>query len=243
MLPDKKHIITQLQKDILDLQGFKSPPGTEQQISLGPVKQAFPLATFPVAAVHEFLTSAQEHTAASYGFIASIIGSLMNRGGACIWISTSGTVFPTALQTFNINPERIVFIHLKSEKDLLWAMEEALRCDSLAAVVAEIREVSFTESRRLQLAVEQSRVTGFVIRHQPRSINTTAFVSRWRITPLASELEDDIPGVGFPRWNVELLKIRNGKPGSWQLEWAEGRYQTIERHTPSIEQDQKRKTG
>ena len=31
--------------------------------------------------------------------------------------------------------------------------------------------------------------------------------------PLRCELEDGMPGVGVPRWNVELLKISNGKPG------------------------------
>ena len=101
-------------------------------------------------------------------------------------------------------------------------MEEALKCDGLSAVIGEMQELSFTASRRLQLAVEQSRVTGFILRHNPRNLNTTACVTRWKITSLPSELADDMPGVGFPRWNVELLKIRNGKPGAWQIEWTAG---------------------
>lgn len=40
-------------------------------------------------------------------------------------------------------------------------MEEALKCGGLAAVVGEVQDISFTASRRLQLAVEQSGVTGF----------------------------------------------------------------------------------
>ena len=101
-------------------------------------------------------------------------------------------------------------------------MEEALKYDGLAAVIGEIDELSFTASRRLQLAVEQSRVTGFVIRRHSNSLHTTASVARWKITSLPSE-PGDIPGVGFPRWNVELLKVRNGKPGQWQVEYADDR--------------------
>jgi protein ImuA len=26
--------------------------------------------------------------------------------------------------------------------------------------------------------------------------------------------------MGFPRWNIDLLKVRNGKPASWQVEWS-----------------------
>jgi protein ImuA len=38
---------------------------------------------------------------------------------------------------------------------------------------------------------------------------------------------DDLPGVAFPRWQVELLKVRNGKPGIWQLEWANGKINEV----------------
>ncbi len=32
-----------------------------------------------------------------------------------------------------------------------------------------------------------------------------------------------MPGVGAPRWKVELLKVRNGLPGAWIVEWVDGR--------------------
>ena len=76
-----------------------------------------------------------------------------------------------------------------------------------------MRELNFTSSRRLQLAVEQSRVTGFIIREDPKQLGTTACISRWKINSLPSALPDKMPGLGFPRWQVELLKARNGKPG------------------------------
>jgi len=107
-------------------------------------------------------------------------------------------------------------------------MEEALKCEGLGAVVGEMQEIGFTASRRLQLAVEQSRVTGFILRHQPRNLNSVACVARWRVSPLPSGLEEGMPGVGFPRWNVELLKIRNGKPGAWPIEWSGGVFREIE---------------
>jgi protein ImuA len=118
-----------------------------------------------------------------------------------------------------------------------------LKCGGLAAVVGEIQEISFTASRRLQLAVEQTGVTGFIHRRYPRSLNTIACVSRWKITSLPSELEDGMPGVGFPRWNVELSKIRNGKPGAWQIEWAGEYFRHISPFIISTLQEQKRKTG
>jgi protein ImuA len=154
----------------------------------------------------------------------------MQHGGACLWISVSRTLFPPGLKAFAVEPDRVIFIDLKREKDVLWVTEEALKCEGLSAVIAELREISFTESRRLQLAVEQSRVTGFILRSDPRKLSATTSVARWKISPLPSEPKDGLPGIGFPRWQVELLKVRNGNPGSWQIEWSAGRFMEVGEH-------------
>ena len=239
----KAAIITQLQKDILPFQGFKKllKPG-RLDVLPSAIKNAFLNAEFPLGAIHEFISTGVEDAAATDGFVSGILASLMHNSGACIWISSSKTIFPPALKSFGIAPEKIIFINLKKEKEILWAMEEALKCHSLSAVVGDTKELSFTNSRRLQLAVEQSRVTGFILRNNPRNLNTNACVTRWKITPLPSESADDMPGVGFPRWNVELLKVRNGKPGRWQIEFAAGRFRLISKIT-AITLEQEKKTG
>jgi len=229
MTEAKKDIISQLQKNILLLQGFIPPAaGTCNVVGLGPVEAAFPNSVFPLGAIHEFVSAVPEHAAASGGFIAGLLQSLMQHGGACLWISVSRTIFPPALKAFGVEPDRVIFIDLKREKDVLWVMEEALKCEGLSAVIAELREISFTESRRLQLAVEQSRVTGFILRSDPRKLSATTSVARWKISPLPSEPKDGLPGIGFPRWQVELLKVRNGNPGSWQIEWSAGQFMEVE---------------
>ncbi len=243
MSSSKSDIIARLKRDILPLQGYKpTPNGDTIDVGLGRIKNAFPNSAFPLGAVHEFICTGSEEAAAPSGFIAGILGSLMRDGGVALWISSSRTIFPPALKSFSIDPDKIVFIDLQKQKDVLWAMEEALKCNGLAAVIGEISEISFTASRRLQLAVEQSRVTGFILRFKSRSLNTTACVTRWKITPLPSVLPGDMPGVGFPRWNVELLKVRNGKPGNWQIEWRAGRFRHDSRLTV-IQNFQEKKTG
>lgn len=224
----KNDIIERLQQEILSMQGFKKSFSKACiNTGLGPVETAFPQQTFPTGAIHEFLSYAAEDAAATNGFMVGLLGNLMQQGGVVLWISNKRTVFPPALKFFGIDAERIIFVDLKKQKDVLWAVEEALKCASLSAVVGELKELTFTESRRLQLAVEQSRVTGFLHRYAPATENTVACVSRWKITPLSSVTEDGLPGVGFPRWNVELVKVRNGKPGSWQFEWAAGAFRHI----------------
>ncbi len=239
----KANIIAQLKKNILPLQGFKS---TLNSLSLdgipAAIKNAFPNAAFPLGAVHELIADSAEDTAATFGFIAAILSSIMKNGGSSIWVNGSQSVFPPALKSFGIRPDNIIFIYLKKEKEILWAMEEALKCKGLSAVIGEVQDLSFNASRRLQLAIEQSKVTGFIVRRNPRSLNTSACLARWKITSLPGGLPAGMPGVGFPRWNVELLKVRNGKPGSWQIEFTAGRFRQIPK-IAAIHPQQQKKTG
>ena len=243
MPASKADIIARLQREILSLQGFKPiTNGNASDLGLGPIRSAFRDSKFPVGAIHEFLCSGREEISATGGFISGLLSTLMKNGGAALWINSSRNVFPPGLTLFGIEPHKILFIELHKEKDVLWAMEESLKCEGLAAVVGEVNQLSFMASRRLQLAVEQSRVTGFVLRKQDSNINITSCVTRWKISHLPSVSENELPGVGFPRWNVELIKVRNGKPGTWEIEWRGKRF----RHASSlrvIRRDEQKKTG
>ncbi len=217
----QKDIINKLQKDILAWQGFSAPTiAKANSIGLGPLEAAFPNGVFPTGTIHEMLCYNLTNTAATCGLLSGLVAALMSQGGTCIWIGTSRKLYPSALNAFGVDAARFIFIDVQRERDILWVMEEALKCEGLAAVVAEIREVSFAQSRRLQLAVESSKVTGFLLRTDPKKLSATTCMARWQVTPLPSELEGQMPGVGLPRWQVDLLRVRNGTPGSWQLAWT-----------------------
>ncbi len=173
---------------------------------------------------------------------AALIGRLMASEGACVWIGPRRTVYPPGLKAYGIEPDRVVFVDVRNEKEGLWAVEEALKCEGLAAVVGEIRDVSFLASRRFQLAVEQSRVTGFLLRDRPRNRQPIATVARWQITPLPGGTEaQGMPGVGFARWIVELLRIRGGEPGKVGNGVA-GRKVSFDRYTGAQMEGRRAKT-
>ena len=226
-------IVTALRSDILRMQGMQVAQSFVTDLGLGSLTGAFPGGSFPLGAVHEFLSPVAEGAASTAGFISGLLSSLMGDNGTALWISAARTIFPPALRSFGIQPDRVVFVDLKKEKDVLWVMDEALKCGALSAVVGEMKDINFTESRRLQLAVEQSKSTGFILRNSTK-LNTTACVSRWRITPLASELIDDLPGVGFPQWRVELLRMRNGRSGVWDLKWINERFFPVNSRASSM---------
>ena len=241
MVSTRANIFSELEKEILHLQKFKPPNEGGLDAGLGLIKEAFPNSCFPTGAIHEFFCTTNEDAAASGGFIAGILSSLMKCGSPSVWVGPSRLVFPPALKLFDIDPHKIIFIQTKKFKDILWTIEEALKCDSVCTVVGEIGEISLAESRRLQLAVEESRVTGFMLRRNPKNL-ATSFVTRWKIKSLPSIMESSLPGVGFPCWNVDLIKVRNGKTGSWEMMWRDGGFELVKKEM-LVQEEQMRKIG
>ncbi|WP_374165282.1 ImuA family protein [Arcticibacter sp. MXS-1] len=180
----KAAIINRLQKDILRWQGFNpATADNHRRIGLGPIEQAFPNGIFPTGTIHEMLCPTAEGSAATCGFLAGLLTSLSAKEGVCLWISTRRKLFPPSLNAFNAEADRLIFIDLARERDVLWAAEEALKCEGLAAVIAEVDAITFAQSRRLQLAVESSKVTGFILRNNLKKLSSTICVARWQITP------------------------------------------------------------
>lgn len=242
-MQNKVDILARLRNDVLSLQGFK-PACTLSQtdFGLGCIVHSFPHASFPFSALHEFTCNSKEECASSSAFVTGLLSSTLNRGGVALWVGTKRHIFPPALKAFGINPDQIIFIELKKEKEVIWTIEEALKCTALTTVVGEIAELDFTESRRLQLLIEQSGVGCFLLRHKLRNF-TTASTSRWNVQPLSSETDHDMPGLSYPRWKVNLLKVRNGKPGSWIIEWAEGSFRHPSKLSVIRSEERQKKTG
>jgi protein ImuA len=222
---EKQEIFRSLKKQILTLEGFREPLLNEEK-KLGRINEAFPNNVFPFAALHEFFCSSQEEATASSAFIAGILSSRIYKGGTVVWISSSCKLFPPSLKWFGLQPSQVLFLHVKKEKDISWAINEALKCSSLSAVIGEMPEMSLTASRRFQLAIEDAGVGCFILRNNPKNLLTTA-VSRWHIKPLHTKVEDGFPGLGHPRWQVKLLKARNGIPGTWDIEWSNGGFHYV----------------
>ena len=160
MTVEKQKILDNLRKQLLAIEGFKpSAIANVVGFGLGEIENCFHNAIFPTGTIHEFLAESQEDTAASEGFISCLLAKMMSTGNICLWISRNRKLFPPGMQAFNVNPQLVIFIDLTREKEILWVMEEALKCEGLACVIAEISDIGFSQSQRLQLATEKSSVT------------------------------------------------------------------------------------
>jgi protein ImuA len=144
-------------------------------------------------------------------------------GGMVLWCSKQRDLYGPGLAEHGLDPARIVLVRAARDDDILWALEEGLRTPALAAVVSEVGRLPMVAGRRLQLAAERSGVTALLLRRwrtgaeaAAERTQPSAAVTRWRITSLPS-LPDGEPGLGRPRWRVELLRCRGAEPAAWDM--------------------------
>ncbi len=145
-----------------------------------------------------------------------------------------GILYGPAFLQFGINPEKLILVKARRDKDVLWAMEEGLQCNKISAVVGELTNISLTASRRLQLAAESVGVTAFVLRPKSNKPPPSAATTRWQLGAVSHEqdldstlgpakknynLEENIPGLGSSRWKADMLRCRGGTSANWMMEW------------------------
>ncbi|MBU2956230.1 hypothetical protein Q4511_03140 [Paracoccus sp. 1_MG-2023] len=105
---------------------------------------------------------------------------------------------------------RIYLMRARSEVDLLWATEEALRASVTGLVVSEPQQpLSLTAGRRLQLAAEKGGTTGLMLIAPGQGSNATE--SRWHCRPVA--------GMDARGHHWAMIKNKHGPTGDWHLRW------------------------
>ena len=186
-------------------------------------------------ALHEILGMGgdEEDGALAAAFAAGILGRLAAEGstardGIVLWCLPHPDLYGPGLVAHGLDPARLVLVQASRDTEILWAMEEGLRASGIAAVVGEVGTLTAVASRRLQLAAERSGTTAFLLRRwrdggqaaRERNLPNAA-VTRWRIAALPSQPSWGEPGVGCPRWRVELLRCRSGEPACWEVEEAD----------------------
>ncbi len=139
-------------------------------------------------ALHEISAAGEAHLAAAAGFALAVSA----RGAArksTVWIAEdmalaeSGAPYGPGLDVFGVVPEHLLTVAAARTRDLLWAMEEALRCRAVAAVIGELRhgEIDSVAVRRLSLAAAESGALALLLRASPPSDASTA-ATRWIVS-------------------------------------------------------------
>jgi cell division inhibitor SulA/protein ImuA len=110
--------------------------------------------------------------------------------------------FAPALSNHGVRLERLLIIRADKPADILWALEQTLRCKSFGAVIGWPTLIKDRDTRRLQLAAEAGRSVGFLYRTSGAALESSPAAVRLRLRPGETD-----------RLNVDVLKCRGTRGG------------------------------
>ena len=210
-------MIAQLRQRLQKLQrpvGIDSDPGC-QPLGVAAIDGALG-GGLARGALHEISAAGEAHLAAAAGFALAVSA----RGAArksTVWIAEdmalaeSGAPYGPGLDVFGVVPEHLLTVAAARTRDLLWAMEEALRCRAVAAVIGELRhgEIDSVAVRRLSLAAAEGGALALLLRASPPSDASTA-ATRWIVSAAPND-----------SFAARLTRNRRGPLGAWTLQWSD----------------------
>ena len=215
--------------------GRSETPGSEDLPPGKNGERGWPLAALERPGVHEFLGGRGANRAAALSLLLCAAASLPCAAERrLVWVQTSaatrrwGLPCGEGLDAIGLNPRNLLLVESGDERELLWALEQALDCPGLLAVVGCLpsveRHYGFTASRRLSLRALRNGSRVFLARGA-RIREATSAQTRWRVDPWPSVASGlvwrgfELPGARS--WRVGLKRASGWTPGAWNIEWSE----------------------
>lgn len=185
------------------------------------IDAALPWEGLPCGALHEIRGQAMD--GAATGFCAALLARFSAGAQSVLWVCENDDLYAPGLAALGLPLDRLIVVRARRSIEILWTLEEALRCRGLGAVLGEIRDIPTAAGRRLQLAARRSGVTALLLRQQTEAPPLTTAVTRWQVVAARSPSteKEDVD----PHWWVELVRCRGrihteeGYVERWLVEW------------------------
>jgi hypothetical protein len=205
-----------LRRQIARLEGARHRGGAGPISSgCGPLDRLLPAGGFRRGTLTEWL-AAGEGTGAvalALGAAAAACGD----GGMLVVLDRRREFYPPAAVGLGIAPQRLIVVHAATAADDAWALDQALRCPGVAAVLAWPEKLDGRTFRRLQLAAEEGNGLGLLIRPESARREPSWAEVRLGVEPLTStssaESPSNSPAGCRRRLRIHLLRCRGGTGG------------------------------
>ncbi len=217
--------LTTLRRAIADQTAW---PGDDRSLAFGiaPIDRALS-GGLSLGALHDIAPAAPVHGPAACGFALALAARAARARKTVLFIQPdflryeAGSPYGPGFDLFGLDTGRLLLVRVPRAIDALFAMEEALRCRTVACVVTELAAdapaADLTATRRLSLAARDSGALGLLLRHRI-SLNPSAAATRWEIAA-ATGPRDAYGGLGATTFLLSLVKNRRGPCGRWTLTW------------------------
>ena len=137
------------------------------------------------------------------GFLALVAArEACREDGFAVVIDTPRRFYPPAAAACGLELSRLLLVRPQCEKDVYWAVDQALRCPRVSAVLAWPQHIPNRIFRRWQLSAESGDCLGLLVRPATVEPEPSWAETRLRVIPRASRNDWQL--------TLEILRCRGG---------------------------------
>ncbi len=173
--------------------------GSSLALPIGLDGASFPHHILCCGTLHEFLSHPlPAHTLLTCLAHAIVTGDDQSRPllwiGECTWPYLPGLTRPLL--------SRSLFLRPSSAAERLWAIDLAIRSQSISGIIADGSALDLAATRRLFLSTQSTSITCIIARSPHERHTLTAAATRWLIAPHPSPQHTR-------RWSLQLLRCKS----------------------------------
>lgn len=178
--------------------GGSAPPVSGLPSGFAALDALLPGAGWPIGALTEILTD--RSGIGELQLLVPALARLTREDRWVAFIAPPYIPYAPALRRAGVNLAHVLVVHPRETKDMLWAVEQALRAGTCGAVLAWPALADMKRLRRLQLAAETGHALGVLFRPITLAAENSPAALRLRLEPATGALA------------VHILKRRGGWP-------------------------------
>lgn len=210
-LAGKADVLSTLRTQLRRVESARRPKSQAISSGVQPLDDLLPQAGYPPGSLVEWIDcgrAAGAHWLALRGAVAAHRHS----GGKVVIVDTEQTFYPPAAIAAGLPAAAIVLLRPQSREDLIWALDQSLRCSAVAAVWGQLANLPDNDARRLQLAAEAGGTLGMLLR-PPSAIRQPSWAEvRWQVRGVAPRATASATN-SDRLLAVRLLRIRGAQAG------------------------------
>ena len=168
--PDRESILQKLRRQAGCVSTAPVDDAAVMSTGSPQIDSCLPRGGLRVDAINEWVSASNSSGTAVLSMItaATYFSACENHfdvSGPLVVVDRQGTFYPPAAVALGIPVSKIVLVRPQNHADHVWAIDQALRCESVAAVWSPIgSKLNDRDARRFQLAAESGKTPGFLIR-------------------------------------------------------------------------------
>lgn len=222
-VPDRAEALRRL-RALLPAQAERTPRTLPVAFQIADIDACLPHGGLEPGLVHEIAPAAEGDWAAAFGFALALLGrGLAESVGPALLVvadrsfGRAGQPYGHGLNDLGLPLDRLILVETGADLEALWVLEEIFRSRIVAATIGCLGgELDLKASRRLNLAAAGFGLS--LILRPPNATQHNATATRWRIAS-APAVRDRFDVFAGWRWQVELERCRNGRLGTWIVEF------------------------